>query len=338
MATGASGEKVSLANSGSSASLRNYFNKRLLEYAVPNLKYAEDALRSPLPEKMGSNESVTWFRWPAPASGNVFTIAEGTNPTARTTLNLTTVTATLEQYGEIVQVSDLLSAQELFNTLEQGVRAIGEDAAQHLDGITRAAVIDQGPLSAQLVRGSAGAAMTATSGQKLIGTDLLAAATLLKIANAPTIGGYYHAILTPEQSQTLMAATGATDWIQIHQYTGNQPILDGEVGRAYGVRVKESTLPAFRSVGTTATAASSVAINYDYASGGNYYHGVVYGRDMYGVADIASQSPYAPSIQIVQGASKSDPLDLSTLVGWKSYYCSKVLNPTFGVHVLSTTA
>jgi N4-gp56 family major capsid protein len=324
---------VANTTGAASAQLRSYFNKRLLEYAVPNFKYAADALKSPLPQKMGSNSTITWFKWTSPASANVQTLTEGTTPTARTTLTLNTVTATLSQYGEIVQITDLMSAQELFSTIDQGVRSIGEDCALHLDTTVRNTIVSGGPLSGNIVYGGSAtaAAQLTGAGGYMVAANLLDAATKLKVKNAPKINGYYHAILSPNQCRDLMAATGAGDWLDINKYVGNSPILEGEIGRAYGVRVIESTIPAYKSTSAAPYTSSTAA----HSAASTVYTGIVYGREMYGIADLNSQSPYAPSIEIVTGADKTDILNQNTYVGWKAFFAAKVLDANFGAVIVS---
>lgn len=323
---------VTTGTSAVSASLRNYFNRRLLEYAVPNRRYAQDALRAPLPERMGTNSNITWFRWPSPASADVLTLTEGTAPTGRKGLALTTVTAALTQYGQVTSVSDLLNVQQLFDTLEQGVRGMGEDLALHLDTTTRNAVVSAGPASANTVWGN-GATAVGTAVGDLQVTDLLTAATRLRIDNAPQFGGYYHAIITPEQADDVMGVTAAGGWIDIHKYVDHTPILDGEIGRTFGIRVMVSTIPAFRA----ATAAPYTALTAA-ASSTDLYHGIVYGRDSYGIADIGSQSPYGPSMHIVNTADSNNPLNQYTSVGWKAFYAARILNVNFVAPVVTTTS
>lgn len=324
---------VQSTTGSASGQLRSYFNRQLLDYAVPMFKWSEDALRAPLPKNQGSNRNVTWFRWDVPATGAIATLAntaasaEGTalSVTAGRALTLSTVTATLQQYGEIVTVTDLMSAQELFDSVQQGIQVMGQDCALHLDWLTRAAVINSGVAANNVFMGTAVTAVSQVSGAAQTGAylstlDLLEAATNLKKANAPRFAdGYYHAVICPESSYDLQTATGSGDWLDINKYVNNTPLLDGEVGRAYGVRVKESTIPLF-----TATTAAP----YTYSTAGTLVVNAVYGRGAYGVTDMASQSPFGPQVIMTNGPDKSDPLNQITTVGWKTFFAATSLHST----------
>ena len=155
-------------------------------------------------------------------------------------------------------------------------------------------------------------------------TDFLDAATSLKIQSATPINGFFIAVVGPQVARDLM---NDGDWIAAHHYADPGAVVRGEIGRLHGVRFVETTLP-FRAV---------VGNQYTYNSTGGYYGSVVVGAEAYACASLSSQSPFAPSVIITNGADKSDPLNLQTKVGMKFYTAAKNIQPKHIARVYSTT-
>jgi len=127
------------SSTGISSSLQAYFSKELLKQITQNLVLDQFAKRQALPEKAGKN-SVTFFRYVEPETGSIKSLTEGVGHGGAAwatgdykEMTLQTVAVTLSQYGQVIGISDLLTAQALFNHLEQATVVNGQDAALHLD-------------------------------------------------------------------------------------------------------------------------------------------------------------------------------------------------------------
>jgi len=131
-------------------------------------------------------------------------------------------------------------------------------------------------------------------------------------------------VVGPQVARDLM---NDGDWIAAHHYAAPDNIVRGEIGRLHGVRFVETTLPYRAAVGA----------QFTYVSNGAYYGSVVVGAEAYACASLNSQSPFAPSIIITNGADKSDPLNLQTKVGMKFYTAAKNIQPKHIARVYSTT-
>ena len=101
-----------------SQSIQTYFDKKLLEQTLKNIVLDQFAYKADLPAKRG-HKDIKFFRYPEAASGSVATLTEGTAIAsgAYKRLELETVSTTLTQYGQVIGITDLLSAVELFNHL-----------------------------------------------------------------------------------------------------------------------------------------------------------------------------------------------------------------------------
>lgn len=336
------------SSTGITNSLQAYFSKELLKQIVQNLVLDQFAKRQALPEKAGKN-SVRFFRYVEPATTDIKDLAEGDGwdssgtPTAwgksaYKEMTLEYVDVTLSQYGQVIGISDLLTAQELFNHMEQATTVNGQDAALHLDtkiaytlgddtSITGGTTITANKISR--FAGAAGYYSAApTSSQVMSGLELLDTATALKVNNAPTTNGYYTAVADPRVLRDLQ---NDSDWISSRHYGDPEAIMKGEVGRYAGIRCIETT-NAYR---TEEGAAAAKRVTYN--GSGAVYSTFVFGDQAYGTVDLASQSPYAPKMQIAQGPDKNDPLAQLTTVGFKTYYGQKILQPKFLAQVYSGT-
>jgi N4-gp56 family major capsid protein len=325
---------------GITNSLQIYFSKQLLHQITQNLVLDQFAKRQALPEKAGKS-SVRFFRYVEPNTTDIKSLTEGDGPVGGALwvkgdykeLTLEYVNCTLAQVGQVIGISDLLTATELFNHLEQATVVNGQDAALQLDTkiLHELADVPGAATTATKIARYSGAAAyyaaTPTSSQVMSGLELLDTATALKVNNAPTTSGYYTAVADPRVLRDLQ---NDSDWISSRHYGDPDAIFKGEVGKYAGIRCIEST-NSFRSVfggGTNQWVADAA---------GTVYSTMVFGDQAYGVVDLASQSPYGPKMQIAQGPDKTDPLGQITTIGFKTYYGQVMLQPKFLAQVYSGT-
>jgi N4-gp56 family major capsid protein len=307
-----------------SESLQTYFDKKLLEQTLKTIVLDQFAYKADLPAKRG-HKDVKFFRYPEADITDVDPLTEGTAIASADykRLELQTVSATLSQYGQVIGITDLLSAVELFNHLEQATITNGQDAALKVDDILKKKL---GSNVTDKQKRFAGAATSyATVGgtdDAMTALDILDASTNLRVQNARPSNGYFTAIMAPEVARDLM---NDDDWLEASRYGDTEQLYKGEVGRYMGVRVVATTNP-FRS-------------NTQYTSNdaGSKYSTFVVGDQSYGGVNLASMSAYSPKMIIAQGPDKTDPLAQLTTVGFKFYYGCEVLNAKHLVEIYSTT-
>ena len=316
-----------VGTSGISDSLQTYFDKKLLEQTLKNIVLDQFAYKSPLPSKIGSKD-VKFFRYPESATTDVESLTEGEAMATSKykQLSLETVSVSLSQYGQIVGISDLLSAVELFNHMEQATVQNGQDAALKVDEILR------NKLGSNVTGKQKRFAGAATDWASVGGTDdamtaldILDASTNLRSKNARTSNGYFTAIMAPEVARDLM---NDDDWLEASKYGDPDQLFRGEVGRYAGTRVVTTTNPFISKQATG---------QYTYDATGEKYSTFVVGDQAYGGVNLATMSAYAPKMMISQGPDKSDPLAQLTTVGFKFYYGCEVLQASHLVEIYSTT-
>lgn len=297
---------------------QTYFKKELLPRARQLIVLDQFAVKSPFPKNMGA-KTIRMHRKLAGAASNVGALTEGVPPTSFREVKLEYVEATLAQYGEVVKISDVMGLTELFSTLEESKDSLSEDAALHADSIVRNMLCDAtNGGTKSYVQGAADftalSALTATTGAMTI-QDILHEMTALKLARAPMKNGDYFIIVPPQISYDLMLDTKF--FIPVGTYQDKSRILQGEVGKWFGIRVVETTVPFEETSGGT---------EGTFVANGAIKSSIVTGTGGYGTPLMAGNSPYDPQIIINMKPDKSDPLNQFVVAGFKTYWAALVLN------------
>lgn len=336
---------------------REHFENQLLTYAVQATRKAEFGQKAPLPKGVGSKQ-ISFFKYGAPDAGqikdltdasadetlastvyapiDVFSTTAGDsmpNASGVRQLSLSKVTATLQQIGQVVVISDVLNNTEFLNSLSQATRTNGEDAALKCDNIVKAALSSSStPTGADDTQGGstifAGDADDVTAldaAHKLSAGDVLDVVTQLRIKRAPEINGGYVCIAAPQVLRDIMRDD---DWLAAATRSNVGALYNGEAGSLYGVRFVEDTNP-FRCNMSGVT-----DINTE-AAAGDVFASFFLGGEAFGVPALSGDSPMSPSIQIVDTPDKKDPLNQVITVGFKTMYAAKVLTSDYYIRYFS---
>ena len=321
-----------------SAQFQTYFSKSLLERALPLLQMEQFAMKVPYPTKTGGNKTIRFFRFGDPSISAIANLSEGTTSVSgdERDLTLSSVEATLVQYGSKIILTDVLLATELFSHLAQATKQLGEDAALHADTLCHRALVQDSSTStgtgvatksyaryAQSGTNGTTFATSSVANSAITATDLLDGATSLFIARAPKIKDGYALVAHPAVIRDLQQDD---DWLKVSSYSAPDQIFRGEVGKLFGVSVISST-----NVQTFATAAAGVA---DVAtSNAAVYGNVLLGGGAFGVPSLssvaASGSPFAPKVTIIDAPDKSDPYGQRIVASFKTFYAAKQLDTRF---------
>ena len=305
---------------------QSYFSKDLLNYAVQGLALNDYAQQADLPKNVGSKK-IAWFRYDAPAASNVQTLTEGTAISTSRDLTLTKVEATLAQYGEYAKVTDILSWTELYDAMAQAVKVMGQDAAIHADQISRNALVVGAATANEFFAKNtsfANLASAAAAAATVDSTEFLRTRTRLVITRAPKFGTDFVAVVPPQHVHDLRKDER---WFKAMQYGAYEKLFKDEIGKLDGIRYVEATNP-FIELSTEDT--------YD-ASGG-VFSSIVLGKEAFGTPKLTSQSPFSPSIIIVDKPDSGNPLLQYKSAGWKAFWTAKVLNDTWYCNLRGKTS
>ena len=223
-------------DSSLSGEMRTYYSDYLIDMAEPKLVHDRFAQKQQIPT--GSGKTVE-FRKYSPLPKLLTALTEGVTPDGQK-LNMTTVSATVEQYGGFVELSDLLILAAIDNNLVQATKLLGAQAGRTLDTITREVLV--GGTNVQYAGGkSARYQLTGgeDSGNCYLSVDQIKRVVrYLKAMNAEKIDGYYIAIINQDCSFDL---TNDPEWKYPHQYADTKNIYNGEIGAIAGCRFIETS-------------------------------------------------------------------------------------------------
>lgn len=226
-------------DSGLTPEMKTYYSDYLIDNAEPKLVHDQFAQKHPIPANGGK---IIEFRKYNPLAKALTPITEGVTPDGKK-LTVTTLSATVAQYGDYIELSDILLMTAIDNNMVQATKLLGAQAGETLDTITREVL--NGGTNVQYGVG------TKTARYALVGGDgtpanndylsVLAvqkAGRYLKTQKAMKIEGGYVAIAHPD---TLFDIMRDSEWIAAAQYAGSSQLFEGEVGKISGVRFVEST-------------------------------------------------------------------------------------------------
>ncbi len=224
-----------------SAEMKTFYDKTLITLAGANLIHEQFGQKRPIPKNGGKTIE---FRKFSKLPKALKPITEGVTP-AGNKLNVTAVTAMVDQYGDYVEQTDMLELTAIDNTIVEATKELSSQAGLTLDTIVRnelvagtnvmyAPEVKDGKETEILSRGDINKYC------KLRVKDIFKAAAELKAVNAPKIDGSYVAVIHPYVAYDLMQEAG-DQWIGIQKYANPENILKGEIGSLGGVRFVEST-------------------------------------------------------------------------------------------------
>lgn len=294
-----------------SPEMKIYYSDYLIDNAKPLLVHDQFGQKHPIPKNGGKTIE---FRKYSPFPKALTPITEGVTPDGRK-LNVTTLTATVAQYGDYVELSDVLLLTAIDNNLVEATALLGDQAGETLDTITREVLV--GGTNVQYSGGkSARSALTATD--KLTVDDCFKAARFLKTQKAKKIDGYYVAIIHPDVAYDLMRSE---DWVNAVQYAGSTQLFEGEIGRVAGIRFVETTeAKIFEKAAVSGTK--------------DVYATLVLGSNAYGVTEVEGGG-LQHIVKQLGSAGTADPLNQRATVGWKAIKTAERLVEGYMVRIES---
>ncbi len=226
---------------GLSAEMKTFYDKTLISLAGPSLVHDQFGQKRPIPKNGGRTIE---FRKFSSLPKALTPITEGVTP-AGNKLSVSTVTATVDQYGDYVEQTDLLELTAVDNTIVETTKKLADQAGKTLDTVVREVITagtnviycplyDGTSYTEVLSRGDI------TKDAKLRVRDVFRAAAELKAMNAPKIDGSYVAIIHPYVAYDLMQEAG-DQWVDIAKYASPENLLTGEIGKLAGIRFVETS-------------------------------------------------------------------------------------------------
>jgi N4-gp56 family major capsid protein len=309
--------------------MKTYYSDYLIDMAEPNLVHDQFGQKHPIPENGGKTIEFRKYepleKKTSPIDEvNSYGKGEGKTPEGQS-LTMSTVTATVKQYGGYVELSDMLLLTAIDNNLVQATKLLGGQAGRTLDTITRDEInagktIQYGECRVTSRKDLKGGA---ESGNDYLTVNAVRMAVrTLKRNNAPKINGDYVAIIHPDCTYDLMSDP---NWKYPHQYVDTKEIYEGEIGKIEGVRfVETSEAMIFPKGGNNNTTR-------------DVYSTLVIGDGAYGVTDIRGGG-LQHIVKQLGSAGTADPLNQRATVGWKATKACARLVEAYMVRIETTAS
>lgn len=309
-----------LGTAGLTQEARTTYDRALLERALPNLVHARPEFHriSPIPPRGG--RVVNWRRLEL-VSATTTALTEGTPP-ADTQITVSAVNATVDQYGQVVKISDVAETQSIDPIVAEVVEMLGEVMGNSRDQVVRNTMTAGTTVQYASTAGSRGAV---GSGMDLTFAEIREAVDTLERNDARKFpGGVFHAIIHPDTKRDLF---GDSDVIQSFQQGRERgltnPMFTGEIGQFYGVRFFESSnARIFGSAGL---------------SGADVYATMIFGQEFMGLSEYSAQQARV-YVTPRDTPDKTDPLRQYMTVGWKMSLAAARLNENFAVRIEHNTS
>ena len=304
------------SHEGLTAEMKTFYDMTLIDEAQANLVHDQFAQKRPIPQ--GAGKTIE-FRKFASLPKALTPLTEGVTPDGKS-LNVTAITATVNQYGDFITQSDVLELTALDNTILEATKLLGRQAGLTLDTITRNALQSGTNVTYCPKVAADGTETEVTSRGSLDNTCQLTVKVVqqvvakLRAQNAPTIDGKYIAIIHPYVAYDLMRDP---EWIEAHKYAKPDNLYEGEIGELAGVRFVQTT----------------EAKIYE----GGVFGSLFLGKDAYGVTEVTGGG-LQTIVKQKGSAGTADPLDQRSSVGWKATRTAELLIPNYVVRVESKSA
>lgn len=281
--------------------MKVFYSDYLIDNALPKLVHDQFGQKHPIPKNGGKTIE---FRKYSPLPKLLTPLTEGVTPDGQS-LTVTTLEATVAQYGGYITLSDVLLMTAIDNNMVQATKLLGNQAGATLDTITRE-VLNGGTN----VIYAGGVASRGALADNLTVDDIKKAARALKTQNADKIGDSFVAIIHPDVAYDL---TNDPKWESVKTYDPKD-WYEGEIGRIAGVRFVETT----------------EAKIFD----GGVYSTLVLADNAYGVTEIEGGGLEHFTKQL-GSAGTADPLNQRATVGWKATKVAERLVEQFMVRIES---
>ena len=321
------------AGNNLSAEMKTFYDKVLLREAGPKLVHDQFGQKRDIPKGNGKTIEFRKFNQLPKA---LTALTEGVTPDGGA-LDVTSLTATVAQYGYFLRISDVLDLTAIDNVIVEATQLLGSQAGVTMDTVVRN----------QLVAGNnvlfcptvASGTETAVTQRKNMNTTsqltvkmIQKAVTLLKNNNVPDFNGDYVAIIHPSVAYDLKRDP---EWVNAHQYAQPENLFTGEIGKIAGVRFVETTEAKVWNDSDcpvkTAASGSDPAVYY------SVFATLVLGKNAYGVTEVTGGG-LETIVKPKGSAGTADPLDQRSTVGWKGIRTAKILLEQNMVRIESVSA
>lgn len=297
-----------------SAEDKTFYERLLIERLLPQLNFYKDATKKKLPKNSGRTINFRKFNSLTAPSAS---LTEGKTPDGNN-LSISTITATVAQEGDYVQITDLIQLTGIDPVLTETCETLGEQAEKLFDSRIQTA-ISKGTNVYFAGGATTRAGLESATTKNLTADDIKKIVRKLKNADAKRFAdGYYHMQIDPDIAYDLMSDSA---WVDVSKYAKPEQMAKGELGKMHGMKFFETT-----NLETVSSSADSGKIDVHIA--------YAYGKDSYACIDLEGGAG-KPEIIVKENGSAgtADPLNQRATAGWKACFTAVITQPLALVRV-----
>lgn len=304
--------------------------KRLLKRGQHMMVVERFGQKDPL--RKNSTKTAKWRRYNSLARASA-PLAEGVTPKGKR-LTYTDVNATLEQYGDLLELTDVIKDTHEDPIFQESMDLCGEQAAETVEEL-RIAVLKSGTnvfyangvtartsVNSPATRGDFRKIYRAFKNNKAREISQIIKATD-KISTEPVEPAYFCMGHTDLKAD-LRDISG---FIPVANYSDSMKALPGEVGSLEEFRIILTPMfEPWMTAGASGTTYLSGGVEVSVAAQCDVYPLIFVARDAYGIIPLQGFESVVPYVINPNTPTKSDPLAQLGYVAWKTYQTAAILN------------
>jgi len=305
----------------------------MLAHAMPIVLLGGMGQQKPIPKNTADNAK---FRRPIPFPAALAPLTEGVTPPSKA-MQYQDVSVQLQQYGDIVEITDKVQDMAEDPVLKDATGLIGEQVAETKESLIWGTL--RGGTSVYYTNGSARSAVNTA----ITLNAIRAAVRFLKSQRAQTITQKISASTSYATAPVAPAyvAVGHTDieadlraisqFVPVENYASQGGVLPYEVGKIEGVRFCLSPLlTPFTDAGGNPGGTMKYTSN---AGAADVYPILIFGKDAFGQTMLRGANAVTPMVLNPGEPRGGDPLGQRGTVGWKTYFAAVRLNESWMVRI-----
>jgi N4-gp56 family major capsid protein len=319
---------VKYNDAGVSPRTNVYAERQMLKHAGPVRILDKFGMLRPMPK---NKTQTIKFRRPKVFTAATTPLVEGVTPTA-TQFSYEDVEVSLKQYGQVVEITDVIEDTHEDPVLNDAATQAGENIGRTMEaldwGVLRAGTnvfyangavrTDVNtPVSLNKIRAVV-RALKAQKGMKI--TQILDGSVNFQ---TKPIEASFVAVHHTNVEADIRNLPGFTP---VAQYGSRKPISEYEVGSVEDVRFIASPDLDPIANGGAAKAGSGTTMLSTGGTNADIYPILIMGKEAYGIVPLRGQGSVSPTILRPGVRDKSDPLGQRGYVGWKAWHASLILN------------
>lgn len=307
--------------------ISGYYDRNLLERALPLLVHDRFGQVRPLPKNKGTK--ITFRRWGAFAAATT-PLVEGVTPTGKK-FSSTEIVADLKEYGDYGTLTKWFSMVGLDASLIEAGEVLGEQAGDTVDQIIRAALVAGTSVRRANGVGSRGAVATAIDDNDVDSIIRTLEGNNAKKINSAIYGGAkintypirpcYPVICHTDCRQDIEGLSG---FKSTEEYASQKDMMPEEIGTVKNLRFLLTTNAKIWT--STGVAVGSTGLKAIDSTNIDVYAMLVFAKNAYGITPLGKRN--IANIVKKFGAG-DDPLNQRGTSGWITAITAKILNDDF---------